>query len=56
MAQKTILRIAAVVSGISGIIILTGVIYPIVSFDSTYSKNYTKLISPIAALPARFRE
>jgi sortase A len=47
MTQKVVLRIAAVVSGISGIIILTGVIYPIVSFDSTYTKNYTQLISPV---------
>ena len=48
MTQKTILRIAAVISGISGLIILTGVIYPIVSYNTTYSQNYTKLISPIA--------
>lgn len=48
MTQKTILRIAAAVSGISGIVILVGVIYPIVSYNSTYSKNYTKLISPLA--------
>lgn len=47
MTQKTILRIAAVISGLSGIIILVGVIYPILSYESTYSKNYTKLISPI---------
>jgi sortase A len=47
MTQKTILRIAAVISGISGIVILTGVIYPIVSYNSTYSQNYTKLVSPI---------
>jgi sortase A len=47
MTQKTILRIAALVSGLSGIVILTGVVYPIVSYNSIYSKNYTKLISPI---------
>jgi len=47
MTQKTILRIAAVISGISGMVILTGVIYPIVSYNSTYLQNYTKLISPI---------
>jgi sortase A len=46
MAQKTILRIAAVISGISGIVILTGVVYPILSYNLTYSKNY-KLLSPI---------
>ncbi len=48
MKQKTILRISALISGISGIVILIGVIYPIVSYDATYSKNYTKLISPLA--------
>jgi sortase A len=47
MTQKTILRIAAVISGISGIVILTGVIYPILSYNSIYSQNYPKLISPI---------
>ncbi len=47
MSQKTILRIAAIISGISGIVILVGVIYPIVSYNSTYSKKHTKLISPI---------
>jgi len=46
MTQKTILRIAAVISGISGVVILTGVVYPILSYNLTYSKNY-KLISPI---------
>ncbi len=53
MTQKTILRIAAVISGISGIVILTGVIYPIVSYNSTYSQNYTKLISPIDSTTAK---
>lgn len=48
MAQKTILRVSAIISGISGIIILIGVIYPIVSYNSTYSGNYTKMISPLA--------
>ncbi len=48
MTQKTILRISAVISGISGIVILFGVIYPIISYNSTYPKNYTKLISPVS--------
>ncbi len=48
MSQKTVLRISAVISGISGIIILIGVIYPILSYDSTYSKNFPKLISPVS--------
>lgn len=48
MTQKTVLRISAIISGISGLIILVGVVYPIVSYNATYSKNYTKLVSPLA--------
>lgn len=48
MTQKTILRLSAIVSGISGVIILVGVIYPIVSYNYIYPKNYTKLISPVS--------
>lgn len=48
MTQKTILRIAAIISGISGLVILFGVFYPIISYNATYSKNYSQLISPIA--------
>ena len=48
MSHKTVLRLAALVSGISGIIILVGVLYPIISYNSTYSPKYTSnLISPI---------
>jgi sortase A len=55
MTQKTILRIAAIISGISGVVILTGVIYPIVSYNSTYSQNYTKLISPVSNATEKVR-
>lgn len=48
MNQKIILRIAALISGISGIVILIGVLYPILSYSSVNSKNYSQLISPIA--------
>ena len=51
MSQKTILRIAAVVSGISGIVILVGVIYPIISYNSTYGKNFSELVSPLSENP-----
>ena len=51
MTQKTILRIAAIISGISGIIILVGVIYPIVSYNSTYGKNFSELVSPLSENP-----
>lgn len=53
MTQKTILRIAALISGISGMVILTGVIYPIVSYNLTYPQKYTKLISPISGTTDR---
>lgn len=48
MTQKTILRISAIISGISGLIILAGVIYPIANYNATYSKNFTKMVSPLA--------
>ena len=48
MERKLILRIAALICGISGVVILVGVIYPIVSYSSNYSKNYTQLISPVS--------
>jgi len=52
MSQKTILRIAAIISGISGIVILIGVIYPIISYNSTYGKNFSELVSPLSENPA----
>lgn len=51
MNQKTILRIAAGISGISGIVILIGVIYPIFSYNSIYGKNFSELVSPISENP-----
>ncbi len=48
MTQKSLLKISAATSGISGLIILAGIIYPIFSYDSKYSKNYTRIISPLA--------
>jgi sortase A len=41
MSRKTIFRISALISGISGIVILAGVIYPIVSYKSA-------LVSPVS--------
>lgn len=48
MSQKTILRISAIISGLSGLIILAGVLYPIVSYDSVFSSRYDNLISPVS--------
>ncbi|HTK03445.1 MAG TPA: sortase [Alphaproteobacteria bacterium] len=47
MQNKTFLRIVALISGISGIVILVGVIYPIVSYNTIYASKYTSLISPV---------
>lgn len=42
MNQKLILRVAAVVSGISGVVILAGVLYPIISYRSPIVKEKVK--------------
>src|SRR3989344_7011735 len=47
MSQKTILRLAALVSGISGLVILAGVLYPIISYNTNFKPNYNTLISPV---------
>lgn len=48
MSNKAVLRIAAIVSGISGIVILIGVFYPIISYEMNYAPKYSNdLISPI---------
>lgn len=47
MNQKIVLRIAAIISGISGIVILFGIFYPIISYKTNYSNNYSQLISPL---------
>ena len=43
-----VVLLSQVISGISGIIILVGVIYPIVSYNSNYASKYTSLISPVS--------
>lgn len=44
MDQRTILRVSAIISGISGVIILVGVIYPIISYNSSKS---IPLVAPV---------
>lgn len=48
MTQKKILRVSAIISGISGLVILAGVIFPIVNYNIKYSRNFTEFISPLA--------
>lgn len=47
MNQKLILKISAIVCAISGIIILTFVFYPIVSYEGESRQKYPSLLSPI---------
>jgi sortase A len=48
MNQKLLLRISAVISAISGAIILASVLYPIASYEQTSRIKYPKLLSPIS--------
>jgi len=50
MSQKTLLRLSAIVAGISGITILMGTLYPIVSYEAKSKQKYPKLISPVAGV------
>lgn len=46
--DKVVLKISAVVSAVSGVIILFSTIYPIASYESDSRKKYPKLISPVS--------
>lgn len=48
MKQNIFLKISAVVSGISGVVILLGVIWPIASYEASSKQKYPSLVSPIA--------
>jgi sortase A len=47
MSQKLILKIAAVIWGISGVIILIGVFYPLISYQFSFGQKFSSLVSPI---------
>lgn len=47
MTEKLILRLSAVIAGISGVIILTGVILPIAVYERNAKERYPSLLSPI---------
>lgn len=47
MTQKTVLRISAIISGLSGLIILFGIFYPIISYDNAYSEKVPLFVSPV---------
>ena len=48
MNRKLILKISAVISFVSGIVILIGVIYPIVFYEINFSQGAGKLLSPVS--------
>ena len=48
MKRSTVLKISAIISGVSGLIILIGTIYPIASYEAISKVKYPKLISPIS--------
>lgn len=58
MSKKTFLRVAAIISGFSGIIILIGVLYPILSYSKIYSPKFQnkELISPISETSTDFTQ
>lgn len=47
MNRKKIIKIAALVSGISGLIILISSIWPIIEYQLTDARAYTTLLSPL---------
>ncbi|MFC1625859.1 sortase [Patescibacteria group bacterium] len=47
MNRKKIFRVSAIISGLSGVVILIAVVYPILSYNITYSKQFPSLISPV---------
>jgi len=47
MSEKAILKSAAVVSALSGLVILLATIYPIASYESQARQKYPQLISPV---------
>jgi sortase A len=48
MGNKIILKISALVSAISGIVIITSTIYPIASYEAFSKEKYPTLLSPVA--------
>ena len=47
MSQKLIIRICAIIMGLSGVVILFSTLFPIVSYEWESAKRYPILISPL---------
>ena len=48
MNKNILLKIAAVVCGLSGLVILAGILVPIVSYEGSFGAKYTQLLSPLS--------
>jgi sortase A len=48
MQKNALLKISAIICGISGLVILAGVIIPIVSYEGSFGLKYSQLLSPIS--------
>lgn len=48
MNRKKVTKLAAVISGLSGITILVASVWPIVEYQLTEARSYTTLLSPLA--------
>lgn len=46
-STKAIKRVASIISGLSGLVILIGSIWPILEYQLVESQNYTTLLSPL---------
>jgi sortase A len=49
MSKRTVLKISALISGVSGIIILFSTLYPIYSYEMMSRKKFPQLVSPLAS-------
>lgn len=48
MKKKLIFRISAIVSAVSGVIILAGILIPIIAYQGTFGSKYSRLLSPVS--------
>lgn len=47
MKKKLLLKISAIVSGISGLVIIAGILIPIANYQGNFGVKYAQLLSPI---------
>lgn len=49
MYRRKVIKLSALISAISGIVILVSSIWPIIEYQLTNSRTYTKLLSPLSS-------